>query len=69
MQVAARLISVLGLEMPSTTLFHHPTPASLAVDLARLQEEQDIASLAVELQKLPQGEAGQVLRKASRSDA
>ncbi len=69
MQVAARLISVLGLEMPPTTLFHHPTPASLAVDLARLQEEQDVASLVVELQKLPQGEAGQVLRKASRSDA
>jgi len=68
MQVGTRLIGVLGLEIPPTTLFHHPTPALLAADLARLQQEQEIASLALELQKLPEGEAGHVLRKASRSD-
>ena len=68
MQVGTRLISVLGLEIPPTTLFHHPTPASLAADLARLQQEQEIASLALELQKLPEDEAGHVLRKALRSD-
>ena len=33
-----------------------------------VQQEQEIASLALELQKLPEGEAGHVLRKASRSD-
>ncbi|MET0165779.1 MAG: AMP-binding protein [Vicinamibacterales bacterium] len=69
MQVSARLISALGLEIPSTMLFHHPTPASLAADLARLQQDDDLASLAVELQELPEGEAGQLLHKASRSDA
>ena len=63
-QVAARLINALGLEIPLTMLFHHPTPASLAVDLARLQQDQDTPSLAVELQKLPEGEGGQLLRKA-----
>jgi len=63
-QVAARLISALGLEIPLTMLFHHPTPASLAVDLARLQQDQDTPSLAMELQKLPEGEGGQLLRKA-----
>ena len=69
MQVSARLISALGLEIPSTMLFHHPTPASLAADLARLQQDDDLASLAVELQELPEGEAGQLLQKASGSDA
>jgi acyl carrier protein len=68
MQVAARLINALGMEIPSTTLFHHPTPASLAADLARLQQDDDVASLAVELQELPEGEAGQLLKKAPRSD-
>jgi hypothetical protein len=69
MQVSARLISVLELEIPSTMLFHHPTPASLAADLTRLQQDDDLASLAVELQELPEGEAGHLLQKASRSDA
>jgi acyl-CoA synthetase (AMP-forming)/AMP-acid ligase II/acyl carrier protein len=69
MQVAARLISALGMEIPSTMLFHHPTPASLAADLARLQQDDDLASLAVELQELPEGKAGQLLQKAARSDA
>jgi acyl-CoA synthetase (AMP-forming)/AMP-acid ligase II len=69
MQVSARLISALGLEIPSTMLFHHPTPASLAADLARLQQDDDLASLAVELQELAEGEAGQLLHKASGSDA
>jgi len=69
MQVSARLISALGLEIPSTMLFHHPTPASLAADLVRLQQDDDLASLTVELQELPEGEAGQLLQKASRSDA
>jgi len=69
MQVVARLIKALGLEIPSTTLFHHPTPASLAVDLAHLQQEQDLASLAAELEKLPQDERGRMLRKASGGDA
>jgi hypothetical protein len=69
MQVAARLISALGMEIPSTVLFHHPTPASLAADLARLQQDDDLVSLAVELQELSEGEAGQLLQKASRSDA
>ena len=69
MQVAARLISALGLEIPSTILFHHPTPASLAVDLARRQHEEDVASLAAELQKLPEDEVARMLRKASGSDA
>lgn len=69
MQVVARLIKTLGVEIPSTTLFHHPTPVSLAIDLARLQQEPDIASLAAELQKLPQDEAARMLRKASGGDA
>ena len=69
MQVAARLISALGMEIPSTLLFHHPTPASLAADLARLQQDDDVASLAVELRELPEGEAGQLLQKAAGSDA
>jgi len=69
MQVAARLVSALGVEIPSTLLFHHPTPASLAHALARLQQEDDVASLAVELQELPEDEAGRLLLKASRSDA
>jgi acyl carrier protein len=68
-QVVVRLISALGLEIPLTILFHHPTPASLAVYLARLQQNQDIPSLAVESQKLREGEGGQLLRKARRSDA
>ena len=63
MQVAARLISELGLEVPSTTLFHHPTPASLAADLTRLQQDQEIASLAAELQQLPEDDANRLLRK------
>jgi acyl-CoA synthetase (AMP-forming)/AMP-acid ligase II len=69
MQVAARLISALGMEIPSTTLFHHPTPASLAADLVRLQQDDDLASLAAELQELPDAEAGQLLQKVSRSEA
>ena len=41
MQVVARLMKALGVEIPPTALFHHPTPASLAIDLARLQQEQE----------------------------
>jgi aryl carrier-like protein len=69
MQVAARLISATGMEIPSTMLFHHPTPASLAVAVAGLHQDDDLASLTVELQELPQGEAGQLLLNASRSGA
>ena len=69
MQVSTRLTNALALELPPTTLFHHPTPASLAIDLARRQHEQDLTTLAVELQKLPEGEVARMLRKASESDA
>ena len=69
MQVSTRLTNALGLELPPTTLFHHPTPAALAIDLARRQHEEDVASLAAELQKLPEDEVARMLRKASGSDA
>jgi len=61
-QVAARLINILDVEIPAIALFHHPTPASLGVYLAGLE---DIASLAMELQQLPQDEAIRMLRRVS----
>jgi hypothetical protein len=69
MQVSTRLTNALGLELPPTTLFHHPTPAALAIELASRQHAQDVASLAAELQELPEGEVARMLRKASGSDA
>jgi hypothetical protein len=69
MQVSTRLTNALGLELPPTTLFHHPTPAALAIELASRQHDQDVASLAAELQELPEGEVARMLRKASGSDA
>jgi oxalate---CoA ligase len=65
MQVVTRLIKALGVEIPPTALFRRPTPALLATELARLQEEQEIESLAAELQKLPPEEAARLLKEAS----
>jgi len=61
MQVVARLIENLGIEIPATILFHRPTPALLAHELSRLQEAQDIACLAAELRKLSPNEATRLL--------
>ena len=65
MQVVARLIETLGVDVPQTTLFHNPSPASLAVELARLQQEHDIDAIAAALQDLPVGEADRLLRNTS----
>jgi acyl-CoA synthetase (AMP-forming)/AMP-acid ligase II/acyl carrier protein len=69
MQVVARLMEALGVEIPPTALFHHPSPASLAIDLARIQQEQEIAALAAELQEFPLAEAARLLRSGSGDDS
>jgi acyl-CoA synthetase (AMP-forming)/AMP-acid ligase II len=69
MQVVVRLSRSLGIEIPPTILFHCPTAAALAAGLSRLQREQDIATLAVELQKLPPDEAARMLEQAFGGDA
>ena len=71
MQVVARLVESLGMEVPPEALFHHPTPAALALDPARIQRDQDedIDGLAAELQELPLHEAARLLRRGSGEDA
>ena len=69
MQVIARLVESLKLDILPTSLFRHPTPASLAADLARMQQDRDLASIAAELQELSQDEARRLLQHASGQDA
>jgi acyl-CoA synthetase (AMP-forming)/AMP-acid ligase II/acyl carrier protein len=69
MQVVVRLVEALRVEIPLTTLFHHPTPASLAIDLASASKQQEIDSLAAELQQLSRGEAARLLRRESGDGA
>ena len=69
MQIVARLIKALGVEIPSMTLFRRPTPALLAAELGRLQEEKEIESLAAELRKLPREEAERLLNEGYRGNA
>ena len=61
MQVVARLVKSLALEIPPTTLFRRPTPAQLAAELFRLQEELEVQILAVELGRLPPEEVARLL--------
>jgi len=68
-QVVARLTKALGVELVPTTLFRHPTVALLAVELARLQEEQEIESLAAQLQSLPPEEAARLLQQGPEDHA
>jgi acyl carrier protein len=68
MQVVARLVKTLGLEIPPTAVFQKPTVAQLAEELARLQEEQEIVTLVQELRKLPPEEAERLLREGARED-
>jgi acyl-CoA synthetase (AMP-forming)/AMP-acid ligase II/acyl carrier protein len=60
-QVVARLMNALGLEISPATLFRRPTPALLAIELARLREEHEIDTLAEQLRKLPPEEAARLL--------
>jgi len=69
MQVVSRLIKALGVDIPPTTLFRRPTPALLAVELTRLQAEQEIESLAAELQKLRREEVDCLLNVETRNDS
>lgn len=69
MQVVARLVNALGLEIPPAALFHWPTPSVLAVELARLREDREIAILAKQLGKLPSEEAARLLDEAAGGDA
>ena len=69
MQVIARLVESLKLDIPPTSLFRHPTPASLAAELARLQQDRDLASIAAELQGLSQEDARRLLQHAAGQDA
>ena len=69
MQVVARLIKALGVDIPPTTLFRRPTPALLAVELTRLRAEQEIASLAAELQLLRREEVDHLLKEESGNDS
>lgn len=68
MQVVARLVKMLGLEIPPTIIFQKPTVAQLAEELARLQEEQEILALVEELRKLPPEEAERLLREGVRDN-
>ena len=69
MQVIARLVESLKLDILPTSLFRHPTPASLAAELARMQQDRDLASIAAELQGLSQDEARRLLQHAAGQDA
>ena len=60
-QVLVRLAKILEIEIPLITLFKKPTVMLLAAELARLQGEQEIESLAAALAKLPPGEAARLL--------
>ena len=40
MQVVARLVKVLDIEIPRVILFHRPTPALLASELSYLQKKE-----------------------------
>ena len=67
-QVISRLGEEIGIDLPPTIVFRHPTAASLASELARLvQQEKDSASLADELRKMSPGDAIRMLRNSSSS--
>jgi oxalate---CoA ligase len=67
-QVISRLAEEIGIDLPPTIVFRHPTAASLASELARLvQQEKDLASLADELRKMSPGDAIRMLRNSSGS--
>ena len=68
MQVVARLVKTLGLEIPATVMFQKPTVAQLAEELIRLQEEQELLALVKELRKLPSEEAERLLREGIWED-
>ena len=69
MQVVVRLVNALGADIPPTIMFHRPTVALLAVELAELQEDQELLDLAAQLRKLPPEEAARLLREgAGESD-
>ncbi|MEP7305611.1 MAG: AMP-binding protein [Acidobacteriota bacterium] len=69
MQVIARLGESLTLDIPPTSMFRHPTPASLAAELARMQQDRDLASIATQLQGLSQEDARRLLQHAAGQDA
>ncbi len=60
-QVLVRLEPWLGFLPLPTTIFRRPTPASLARELARMQEERELESLAAALHGLPPAEASRLL--------
>ena len=65
-QVISRLAEEVGVDLPPTIVFRHPTAASLASELTRfVQQEKDLAALADELRKMSPGEAMQILRSPS----
>jgi acyl-CoA synthetase (AMP-forming)/AMP-acid ligase II/acyl carrier protein len=65
-QVISRLAEEVGVDLPPTIVFRHPTAASLATELTRfVQQEKDLAALADELRKMSPGEAMQILRSPS----
>jgi oxalate---CoA ligase len=65
-QVISRLAEEVGVDLPPTIVFRHPTAASLASELTRfVQQERDLAALADELRKMSPGEAMQILRSPS----
>lgn len=65
-QVVARLMDALDLNPSPAALFRWPTPALLAAELARLQEEQEIDALAAQLRRLPPQEAARLLHREAR---
>jgi hypothetical protein len=50
-----------------TILFRYPSPAALAADLSRLREDRDLASIADELERLPEEEAARLLDRWSET--
>ena len=53
------------MEVSPTLLFEYPTVAALAAEIARLEAEHQIETLAAELSGLPPEEAGRLLRETT----